>query len=103
MYAIVKTGGKQFRVSEGQRLKVEKLEASVGDSLEMGEVLLIDDGKALKVGRPTVDGGKVMAEVLSHGRGDKIRIEKFRRRKHYRRQMGHRQWFTELKVTGISF
>ncbi|MDP0588303.1 MAG: 50S ribosomal protein L21 [Candidatus Endonucleobacter bathymodioli] len=101
MYAVVRTGGKQYRITEGERFKVEKLEVAVGGLVELQEVLLVSDGDNLKIGAPMVDGAKVTAEVIGHGRGDKIRIIKFRRRKHHRKQMGHRQWFTELKITGI--
>ena len=102
MYAVIRTGGKQYRVAEGETLKVEKLEAAAGDSIELNDVLLIANGDEVKVGAPVVDGAKVTAEVVSHGRGAKINIIKFKRRKHHRKQMGHRQWFTELKITGIA-
>ncbi|MEC9482793.1 MAG: 50S ribosomal protein L21 [Halomonas sp.] len=102
MYAVIKSGGKQYRVQEGQTLKLEKLEVATGDSLDFDQVLLVADGDDVKVGAPLVDGAKVTAEVVSHGRGEKIRIIKFRRRKHSMRRQGHRQWFTEVKITGIS-
>ncbi|WP_263078259.1 50S ribosomal protein L21 [Endozoicomonas sp. Mp262] len=102
MYAVIRTGGKQYRVAEGETLKVEKLEAAAGDSIELNDILLIANGEEVKVGAPVVDGAKVTAEVVSHGRGPKVKIIKFKRRKHHRKQMGHRQWFTELKITGIA-
>jgi len=102
MYAVIKTGGKQYRVTEGEILKVEKLDVAAGESLDISDVLLIANGEELKVGAPVIEGAKVTAEVVSHGRGPKIRIIKFKRRKHHRKQMGHRQWFTELKITGIA-
>lgn len=102
MYAVIKTGGKQYRVTEGAILKVEKLDVAAGETLDISDVLLIANGEELKVGAPVIEGAKVSAEVVSHGRGPKIRIIKFKRRKHHRKQMGHRQWFTELKITGIA-
>lgn len=102
MYAVFQSGGKQHRVSEGQTLRLEKLDAETGASIEFDSVLLVANGEEVTVGAPFVTGGKVTAEVIIHGRGDKIKIVKFRRRKHSRKQMGHRQWFTEVKITGIS-
>lgn len=102
MYAVIVTGGKQYRVSEGDTLKVERLPATEGSTVELDRVLLVGEGAEVKIGSPYVDGGKVTATVKSHGRGDKIHIVKFRRRKHHRKQMGHRQNFTELQITGIS-
>ena len=102
MFAVIKTGGKQYRVQEGQVLKVEKLGVAEGDALEFNEVLLVSNGDDVKVGAPVVEGAKVTAEVVSHGRGDKVKILKFRRRKHSMKRMGHRQWFTEVKITGIN-
>lgn len=102
MYAVIKSGGKQYRVEEGQTLKLEKLELPTGESVAFDEVLLVADGDDIKVGAPLVDGAKVSAEIVSHGRGEKIRIIKFRRRKHSMKRQGHRQWFTEVKITGIS-
>ncbi len=101
MYAVIKTGGKQYRVAEGNVLRVEKLLAEAGSTIEIDQVLMITNGDDIKIGTPLVAGGKVMAMVNSHGRGDKIRIVKFRRRKHSRKQMGHRQSYTELKITSI--
>lgn len=102
MYAVIKTGGKQYRVAEGDVLKVEKLSTAAGESVEINDVLLIVNGEELKVGAPVIEGAKVTAEVVAHGRGPKIKIIKFKRRKHHLKQMGHRQWFTELKITGIA-
>lgn len=102
MYAVIKTGGKQYRVQEGQTLKLEKLEVATGETLNFDEVLLVSDGENIKVGAPLVDGAQVTAEVIDHGRGDKIRIIKFRRRKHHMKRQGHRQWYTEVKITGIA-
>jgi large subunit ribosomal protein L21 len=101
MYAVFESGGKQHRVEEGEVLKLEKLEAPTGESIEFDRVLLIG-GDDVRIGTPLVDGGKVTAEVVSHGRHDKIKIIKFNRRKHHRKQAGHRQWYTEVKITGIS-
>ncbi|KLV02448.1 50S ribosomal protein L21 [Photobacterium sp. MCCC 1A19761] len=102
MYAVFQSGGKQHRVSEGQTIRLEKLDAETGASVEFDSVLLVANGEEVTVGAPFVAGGKVTAEVVTHGRGDKVKIVKFRRRKHSRKQMGHRQWFTEVKITGIS-
>jgi len=102
MYAVVQTGGKQYRVSEGDTIKVEKLGAEQGASVELDKVLLVADGDDVKIGAPYVDGGKVTATVKSHGRGNKVTIVKFKRRKHHLKRQGHRQWFTELQVTGIN-
>lgn len=102
MYAVIKTGGKQYRVEEGDLLRIEKLEVGTGETLEFDEVLLVADGDNITVGQPLIAGAKVTAEVVEQGRHKKIRIVKFRRRKHYRKQQGHRQWFTEVKITGIT-
>lgn len=102
MYAVIVTGGKQYRVEQGERLRVELLTADVGSTVELDQVLLVADGTQFKVGSPLVKGAKVSAEVLSHGRHKKVEILKFRRRKHHMKRMGHRQYFTELKITGIS-
>ena len=101
MYAVIESGGKQHRVEEGEVLKLEKIETPTGKSVTFDKVLMIGSGEDVKIGTPTVKGGKVTAEVLSHGRHDKIKIIKFNRRKNYRRQAGHRQWYTEVKITGI--
>ena len=102
MYAIIKTGGKQYRVSVGDKLKVETLEADAGAQVTLTEVLAISDDQGLKVGNPTLAGATVTATVLSHGRGDKVRIFKFRRRKHSMKSGGHRQNYTELKIDAIA-
>jgi large subunit ribosomal protein L21 len=102
MYAVVKTGGKQYRVAEGDTVRVEKLVADEGASVHLDRVLMIADGDQVTLGTPYVEGGKVTATVKGHGRAKKVKIVKFRRRKHYLRHQGHRQWYTELKVTGIS-
>ncbi|TGN38460.1 50S ribosomal protein L21 [Marinobacter confluentis] len=101
MYAVIVSGGKQHRVKEGETLKLEKLEVETGGSIDFDRVLLVADGDKVQVGAPVVDGAKVTAEVVSHGRHDKIQIIKFRRRKHSMKRQGHRQWFTEVKITGI--
>ena len=101
MYAVFQSGGKQHRVIEGQTVRLEKLEAATGDTVEFEQVLMLSDGENVTIGAPFVAGGKIKAEVVTHGRGDKITIVKFRRRKHSRKQQGHRQWFTEVKITGI--
>ena len=102
MYAVIVSGGKQHRVVEGETLRLEKLDVATGESIDFDQVLMVGEGESVKVGAPYVEGGKVTAEVVSHGRADKVRIIKFRRRKHSRKQQGHRQWFTEVKITGIS-
>jgi large subunit ribosomal protein L21 len=101
MYAVIATGGKQYRVSEGSVLRIEKLAAEAGTNVEFDQVLLVGEGENVKVGSPTLAGSKVIATVQSHGKGDKVRIVKFRRRKHYLRQGNHRQPYTEIKVTSI--
>jgi large subunit ribosomal protein L21 len=102
MYAVIATGGKQYRVENGTILKVEKLDAEPGATVEFGEVLLIGNGDDIKVGAPLLKGGKVTATVEKHGKGEKKVIVKFRRRKHYLRQGTHRQQFTQVKITAIS-
>ncbi|MGY5451950.1 50S ribosomal protein L21 [Agarivorans sp. MS3-6] len=102
MYAVIQSGGKQHRVAEGQTLRLEKLDVETGETVEFDNVLLVANGDDVQVGAPYVDGTKVTAEVVSHGRGDKVKIVKFRRRKHSRKQQGHRQWFTEVRITGIN-
>jgi large subunit ribosomal protein L21 len=102
MYAVIEAGGKQHRVVEGETLKLEKIETATGETVEFDKVLMIGGGDDVKIGTPVVAGGKVTAEVIAHGRHKKISIIKFNRRKHYRKQTGHRQWFTEVKITGIS-
>ena len=102
MYAVFRTGGKQYRARQGERLRIEKLDAAIGDAVAFEDVLLVGEGAQVKVGAPLVKGGKVEAKVVSQGRADKIMIIKFRRRKHYKRVQGHRQSFTEVEITGIS-
>ena len=102
MYAVIKTGGKQYRVTEGQKLQVEKLGGAPGDKVTFNDVLLLGGGEALKIGQPVVAGARVEAEIVGQDRGPKIIIFKFRRRKNYRRKQGHRQPYTQLKITCIS-
>jgi large subunit ribosomal protein L21 len=102
MYAVIQTGGKQYRVAEGDRLKVEKISAEAGESIELDKVLMVADGEDVKVGRPYLEGGMVRATVRAQGRGKKVKIIKFRRRKHHMKRQGHRQWLTEIEITGIS-
>lgn len=102
MYAVIKTGGKQYRVAAGTKLKVEKIPADVGAEVVLDQVLLVGEGDGVKVGGPLVSGASVKATVLAHGLGDKVKIFKMRRRKHYRKSQGHRQPYTELQITGIS-
>ncbi|MFY0676433.1 MAG: 50S ribosomal protein L21 [Neptuniibacter sp.] len=102
MYAVIVSGGKQYRVQEGESLKLEKLQAEAGSNVEFDRVLLVGNGDDIKIGEPVVDGAKVTAEVVQHGRAKKVEIIKFKRRKHHMKRQGHRQWFTEVKITGIS-
>lgn len=102
MFAVFSSGGKQHRVTEGEVIKLELLKAELGEKVVFDKVLIVADGDDVSVGQPYVAGGKVTAEVISHDRGKKIRVIKFKRRKDYLRRQGHRQWFTELKITGIS-
>lgn len=102
MYAIIKTGGKQYRVAAGDTIKVETLNAEVGSQVTLSEVLAVSDGNELKVGSPFVEGASVTATVVSHGRHDKVRIFKMRRRKHSIKSAGHRQNYTELKIDSIA-
>jgi large subunit ribosomal protein L21 len=101
-YAVIKTGGKQYRVQQGDVLRVELLDAEEGANVSFDQVLLVGSGDSVNVGVPTVAGATVSATVRKHGRADKIRIIKFRRRKHHKKQMGHRQHFTEVEITGIN-
>lgn len=101
MYAVIKSGGKQYRVSEGQVLRLEKLPAAAGESVELNEVLMVANGDQITVGAPLINGAKVIAEVIAHGRAKKINILKFKRRKHHLKRQGHRQDFTQVKITGI--
>ncbi|HXF66398.1 MAG TPA: 50S ribosomal protein L21 [Burkholderiales bacterium] len=102
MYAVVRTGGKQYRVSAGEKLRIEQIAAAVGQEIVLGEVLMVADGEAVRVGTPLVEGAAVRAKVLGHGRADKVRIFKLKRRKHYRRTQGHRQNYTEIEILGIA-
>ena len=100
MYAVIESGGKQHRVTEGETLKLEKIEAATGDTVEFDRVLMVG-GDDIRIGTPVLEGSKVTAEVVAHGRHKKVKIVKFNRRKHHRKETGHRQWFTEVKITGI--
>lgn len=102
MYAVLKTGGKQYRVTVGEVLRVEKLVADEGATIDLNEVLMIADGDNIQVGRPYLEGAKVTATINAHGRGKKVYILKMRRRKHSRKQMGHRQDYTEIKIDAIA-
>ena len=101
MYAVIKTGGKQYRVESGAQVRVESIAADVGAAVSFDEVLLVGAGDAVKVGAPLVSGAKVKATVVSHGRGDKVKIFKMRRRKHYQKTQGHRQNYTEVRIDDI--
>jgi large subunit ribosomal protein L21 len=101
MYAVVKTGGKQYKVAPGEKLKVEQIPADVGAEVILDQVLMVGDGEAVRVGQPTLAGATVKATVVAHGRGEKIRIFKMRRRKHYQKHQGHRQNYTELRIESI--
>ncbi len=102
MYAVIKTGGKQYRVSAGEKLKIEQIPADIGSEIVLDQVLMVGDGEAVKLGAPLVPGAAVKAKVLGHGRGEKVRIFKLRRRKHYRKSQGHRQNYTEIEILGIA-
>ena len=102
MYAVIKTGGKQYKVTVGQKLKVEQIPAELDSQIELNEVLMIADGESVTVGAPLIDGSIVTAKVIAHGRGDKIRIFKMRRRKHYQKHQGHRQNFTQIEIVSIA-
>jgi large subunit ribosomal protein L21 len=102
MYAVITSGGKQFRVIEGQTLKVAKLADEVGSTINFDKILMVVNGENIQVGKPHLDSAAVAASVVSHGRHKKIHILKFKRRKHHRKQMGHRQDFTEIKITKIT-
>ena len=101
MYAVIKTGGKQYKVAAGEKLKVEQIPADVGAQVLLDQVLMVGDEASVRLGQPTVAGASVKATVLSHGRGEKLRIFKMRRRKHYQKHQGHRQGYTELQIDGI--
>jgi len=102
VYAVFRTGGKQYRARQGERVRVEKLEVAVGDAVEFDQVLMVGEGADVKVGKPLVSGGKVSGKVTAQGRADKITIIKFRRRKHYQRKAGHQQQYTEVEITSIA-
>ena len=102
MYAVIKTGGKQYRIQVGEKLKVEQLKAEPGSEFVIDQVLMVSDGDKVSVGSPLVAGATVSATVLEQGRHDKIRIFKMHRRKHYQKHQGHRQNYTEIEITGIS-
>ena len=102
MYAVIKTGGKQYRVAEGQKLKIEQIPADIGQEITLDQVLSVGEGEQLKIGTPLVNGAVVKATVLAQGRHDKVKIFKMRRRKHYQKHQGHRQNFTEVRIEAIS-
>lgn len=102
MYAVIKTGGKQYRVNAGEKIKVEKLVAEVGDTVTLDQILMVSDGEKTTIGSPIIKGATVKATVVSHGRGDKVMIFKMRRRKHYRKTQGHRQSYTEIQIDTIN-
>ena len=101
MYAVIKTGGKQYRVAAGEKLKVEQIPADVGAQVILDQVLMVGEGESVRLGQPTLAGATVKATVVSHGRGEKVKIFKMRRRKHYQKHQGHRQGYTELKIDAI--
>ena len=101
MYAVVKTGGKQYKVAPGEKLKVEQIPADVGAVVILDQVLMVGEGESVRLGQPTVAGATVKATVVAHGRGEKVKIFKMRRRKHYQKHQGHRQGYTELKIDAI--
>jgi len=102
MYAVIKAGGKQYRVASGEKLKIETVVAEVGSEIVLDQVLMVADGDKVTLGTPTLNGATVKAKVLSHGRADKVHIYKMRRRKHYRKSQGHRQNYTEIEILGIA-
>jgi len=102
MYAVIKTGGKQYRVAAGEKIKVEQIPADVGAEITLDQVLMVGEGESVKIGTPTVAGAKVTAKVVAHGRHDKVNIFKMRRRKHYQKHQGHRQNYTEIEIAGIT-
>ena len=102
MYAVIKTGGKQYRVQAGEKLKIEQIPADVGSQIVLDQVLMVGTGETVTIGKPLVAGASVNATVVSQGRHDKVKIFKMRRRKHYQKHQGHRQAYTELQITGIS-
>ena len=102
MYAVIKTGGKQYRVAAGEKIKIEQIPADVGSEITLDQVLMVGEGEAVKIGTPVVSGAEVKATVVSHGRHAKIKIFKMRRRKHYQKHQGHRQNYTEIRIEAIS-
>jgi large subunit ribosomal protein L21 len=102
MYAVIKAGGKQYRVASGEKLRIETVVAEVGSEIVLDQVLMVADGEKVTLGTPTLNGASVKAKVLSHGRADKVHIFKMRRRKHYRKSQGHRQNYTEIEILGIA-
>jgi large subunit ribosomal protein L21 len=102
MYAVIKTGGKQYRVTPGEKIKIEQIPADVGAQIVLDQVLMVSDGDAVKLGTPLVAGASVQATVIAHGRGEKVKIFKMRRRKHYQKTQGHRQNYTEIRVDSIA-
>ena len=102
MYAVIKTGGKQYRVANGEKLKVEQIPADIGQEIILDQVLMVGEGSDVKVGAPLVAGASVTVKVVSHGRADKVKIFKLRRRKHYQKHQGHRQIYTEIEVSAIN-
>ena len=102
MYAVIKTGGKQYRVAPGEKLKIEQIPADIGSEIVLDQILMVADGEAVTVGTPLVIGATVKATVVAHGRGDKVQIFKMRRRKHYQKHQGHRQNYTEIRIDGIA-
>ena len=102
MYAVVKTGGKQYKVAPGEKLKVEQIPADVGAQVTLDQVLMVGEGESVRVGTPTVAGVSVLATVVAHGRGEKVKIFKMRRRKHYQKHQGHRQAYTEIEIGAIA-
>lgn len=102
MYAVIKTGGKQYRVAAGEKLKVEQIPADVGAEITLDQILMVGEGESVKIGAPLVSGASVKATVLAQGRHDKVKIFKMRRRKHYQKHQGHRQNYTELRIEAIS-
>lgn len=102
MYAVIKAGGKQYRVSAGEKLRLERIDGDVGSEVQLGEVLMVGSGEAVKIGTPLLSGVSVTGKILSHGQGDKVKIFKIRKRKHYQKRQGHRQRYTEVQITAIN-
>ena len=102
MYAVIKTGGKQYKVAPGEKLKIEQIPADVGAEVILDQVLMVGEGESVRLGQPTVAGATVKATVVAHGRGEKVKIFKMRRRKHYQKHQGHRQNFTEIEISAIN-